>query len=45
MTGPAIITAVIAALSWMVWQCLANAPLGYEDETGFHVGTPPDEEV
>ncbi len=30
MTGLAIITAVIAALVWMVWRCFANAPHAHE---------------
>ncbi len=44
MTGLAIILFVIAALAWMIWRCLANAPLGYETEDGFFLGTPPDED-
>jgi hypothetical protein len=34
--GLTISAAVIAVLAWMVW----TAPLGWEDETGFHLGEP-----
>jgi len=28
-----------AALLWLAWE-YKNAPAGYEDERGFHTGTP-----
>lgn len=50
MTGGIIITAVIAALAWMVWRCCDREQAfkvieeGHQDEvagTGFRPGRPP----
>lgn len=35
---------IVAGLVWMAWE-IKHAPEGYEDETGFHVGKAPKDEV
>lgn len=43
MTGATIaITATVAAIAWMGWL-FWSAPVGYEDQDGWHEGIEPDE--
>jgi hypothetical protein len=42
MSGGLFIAALIgSAIAWLVSE-IVNAPLGWEDQFGFHVGEPPE---
>lgn len=39
LIGGIISIVVLAALGWMIWL-VHSAPLGWEDDQGFHTGEP-----
>ena len=42
LVGLAVV--VVVGFVWMVWE-ICHAPRGYEDETGFHEGKDPKDQI